>query len=96
MDSQIVFNTQSGLMWDWRVALDLFLGGIGVGTYLFAVWLDWRFAGKYRRICQTAAWLAPIAVLAGLEQSAITLVAPGPRDELPSIVHALRARRARA
>ncbi len=46
------------------------------------------------------AWLlhigAPLALLAGLEQSAITLVAPGPRDELPSIVHALRARRARA
>lgn len=39
---------------------------------------------------------APLALLAGLEQSMITLIAPGPRDELPSIVHALRARRARA
>lgn len=46
------------------------------------------------------AWLlhigAPLALLAGLEQSAITLIAPGPRDELPSLVHALRARRVRA
>lgn len=38
---------------------------------------------------------APLALLAGLEQSAITFVAAGPRDELPSLVHALRARRAR-
>lgn len=38
---------------------------------------------------------APLALLAGLEQSAITLIAPGPRDELPSIVHALRADRER-
>lgn len=38
---------------------------------------------------------APLALLAGLEQSAITLIAPGPRDELPSIVHALRAARER-
>lgn len=33
---------------------------------------------------------APIALLAGLEQTLITLVADRPRDDLPSIVHALR------
>ncbi|MEF8834068.1 MAG: CDP-alcohol phosphatidyltransferase family protein [Halofilum sp. (in: g-proteobacteria)] len=34
---------------------------------------------------------APIALLAGLEQTLITLIADRPRDDLPSVVHALRA-----
>jgi len=36
---------------------------------------------------------APVALLAGLEQGAITLLAHRPRDDIPSIVHAWRARR---
>jgi CDP-diacylglycerol--glycerol-3-phosphate 3-phosphatidyltransferase len=36
---------------------------------------------------------APLALLAGLEQTAITLVADRPRDELPTIVHAWRGRK---
>ena len=39
---------------------------------------------------------APLALLAGVEQTAITLTARRPRDDLPTIVHAWRARRARA
>ena len=35
---------------------------------------------------------APLALLAGLEQSAITLVAAGPRDDIPTLWHALRER----
>lgn len=57
-------------------------------------------AGLFLLFAVDVSWLlhigAPLALLAGLEQSAITIVAPGPRDELPSIVHALRARQARA
>jgi len=41
------------------------------------------------------AWLlhigAPVALLAGIEQTLITLMADRPRDDLPSIVHAVRA-----
>lgn len=37
---------------------------------------------------------APLALLAGLEQTAITLLAPGPRDNVPSVLHAWRAWRA--
>ncbi len=66
MDTEIVFNIQSGPFWDWRVAIDLFLGGAGVGALLFAVALDEVFKGRYRRICQTAAWLSPILVTLGL------------------------------
>lgn len=35
---------------------------------------------------------APLALLAGLEQSAITALAPGPRDDIPTLWHALRRR----
>jgi protein NrfD len=66
MNTEIIYHVQSGPFWDWRVALDLFLGGMGVGALLFAVLLDEAFKGKYRRICQTAAWLSPLFVAAGL------------------------------
>lgn len=66
METEIVYSIQSGPFWDWRVALDLFLGGAGVGALLFAILLDERFRGKYRRICHTGAWLSPLLILAGL------------------------------
>lgn len=66
MDPEIVYNIHPGPYWDWRVAMDLFLGGAGVGAFLFAVGLHAAFGGRYRRITQTAAWLAPILVVAGL------------------------------
>lgn len=66
MNAEIVYHIQSTPFWDWRVALDLFLGGAGVGALLFAVLLDEGFKGKYRRICHSAAWLSPLLVGAGL------------------------------
>ncbi len=66
MINEVVYYTQPGPVWDWPIALDLFLGGAGVGALLLAVLLDERFKGKYRRICHTAAWLAPLLILAGL------------------------------
>ncbi len=66
MGPDIIYEVQTVTHWDWKVALDLFLGGAGVGAFLFAVFLDERFDGKYRRICHTAAYLAPVLVIAGL------------------------------
>jgi len=66
MNNEITFHIQSAPFWDWRVALDLFLGGAGVGAFLFAVLIDEWFKGKYQRICRTAAWLSPFLVGAGL------------------------------
>ena len=66
MEPEIVFNIQSGIAWDWRVAMDLYLGGAGVGAILFAVLIDHLFAGRYRRLSQTAAWLGPVLVAIGL------------------------------
>ncbi|RMH13637.1 MAG: hypothetical protein D6695_03430 [Planctomycetota bacterium] len=66
MNADVVYITQHGPLWDWRVAADLFLGGAGVGALLFAVFLDERFDGKYRRICHSAAILSPVLIAAGL------------------------------
>ncbi len=66
MEPEVVFNIHPGPYWDWRIAVDLFLGGAGVGAFLFAIGLHAAFRGRYRRITQTAAWLAPILVVGGL------------------------------
>jgi len=66
MEPEVFFNVQQGPYWDWRVAMDLFLGGAGVGAFLFGIALDEVFKGRYRRICQTAAYLAPFLILVGL------------------------------
>ncbi len=66
MEPNIVYNIQTGPYWNWQIALDLFLGGAGVGAFLFSVALFELWGRKYRRIPQTAAFLAPILVLAGL------------------------------
>jgi formate-dependent nitrite reductase membrane component NrfD len=66
MDPDIVYNVQQGFYWDWRVALDLFFGGAGVGAFIFSVGLSEFWGRKYRRIPQTAAILAPVLVGLGL------------------------------
>jgi formate-dependent nitrite reductase membrane component NrfD len=66
MDPNLVYSIQPGPYWDWKVALDLFFGGAGVGAILFAIALDVMFQGRYERICRTAAWLSPILVVLGL------------------------------
>jgi len=66
MDPEIIYNVQQGFSWDWKVALDLFLGGAGVGAFVFSVALYEFWGRQYRRIPQTAAFLAPILVAAGL------------------------------
>lgn len=66
MEPTIIYDVPHLISWDWRVAADLFFGGIGIGAFLFALLVDWRYGGKYRRICQTAAIAAPFFVVLGL------------------------------
>ena len=66
MDPNLTYNIDTGVIWDWRVATDLFAGGVGVGAFLFAFAL-WRFGGEgQRKLAQTASVIAPIAVSFGL------------------------------
>ncbi len=66
MDPTIVHNVQIGPYWDWKVAFDLFFGGAGVGAFLFSVALIEFWGRRYRRVPQTAAFLAPVLVVLGL------------------------------
>ncbi len=76
MDPTIVYETQAGPWWDWRVAADLFCGGAGVGALLFAIGIHAAYGDRYRRICGTAAALAPALVLAGLGLLALEMGRP--------------------
>jgi formate-dependent nitrite reductase membrane component NrfD len=66
MDPAIFYDVQQGFYWDWKVALDLFFGGAGVGAFLCAVLLSEFWGHRYQRIPQTAAVLAPALVGFGL------------------------------
>lgn len=66
MDPEIVYNIQAGPIWDWRVAVDLFAGGVGVGAFLFAILLSRFGEQRYMRLAQTAAIIAPFLVMLGL------------------------------
>lgn len=66
MEPNVFYQTQAGPYWDWKVAVDLFFGGAGVGAFLLAVGLSFVLTRGNRRVCQTAAWLAPILVVLGL------------------------------
>jgi protein NrfD len=51
--------------WGLNIALDLFLGGIGVGTFLTAVIVS-SFSGyKFKKVSSIAAYLTPLMVGAG-------------------------------
>ncbi|MDD2383592.1 MAG: polysulfide reductase NrfD [Sulfurospirillaceae bacterium] len=54
------------LLWDIRVSLDLFLGGLGVGAFLMGAVLYYIDAKIYEGIVKKAFIFAPLLVMAGL------------------------------
>ncbi|MDZ7817428.1 MAG: NrfD/PsrC family molybdoenzyme membrane anchor subunit [Aliarcobacter sp.] len=54
------------LLWDIRVVLDLFLGGIGIGAFVIASILYTIDYEKYKIVCKTGFFMAPIFVAIGL------------------------------
>ena len=66
MEPIVQLSTQTGVIWDWRVATDLFLGGVGVGAFLFSFMLSGFADKKYLPLARTGAAIAPAAVVIGL------------------------------
>jgi protein NrfD len=66
MDSTVVYNTPHFLYWDWRIAADLFFGGIGVGAFLLAVLNSLYYKDKFPRASKIAAIISPFMVILGL------------------------------
>lgn len=54
------------LLWDIRVVLDLFLGGIGIGAFIIASILYTIDFEKYKIVCKTGFYIAPVFVTVGL------------------------------
>ena len=53
-------------VWDYRVIIDLFLGGIGIGTFLFGSFLFFLGKGNYSRLVKISFTISPILVLLGI------------------------------
>lgn len=56
-------NTQE--IWGIEIALDLFFGGMAVGTFLLAVLINFFYGDKLKRTSKVAAYLSPVCVLLG-------------------------------
>ncbi|MGV2939308.1 NrfD/PsrC family molybdoenzyme membrane anchor subunit [Mesobacillus sp. LC4] len=52
--------------WDYRVALDLFLGGVGIGVFLLAAYFSLVFKEKSLKITRLGFILAPVLVGLGV------------------------------
>lgn len=65
MDAKVVFDVFHLNYWDWRIACDLFFGGLGVGAYLFSVFVSWYYQDRYPQVSKIGAVIAPIGVIIG-------------------------------
>ena len=54
------------VLWDNRVVLDLFLGGAGIGAFLFGVVLFYLNPKEYESIIKKSWLLSPILIIIGL------------------------------
>ena len=66
MESILIYNVQGGAIWDWRVVVDLFCGGVGVGASLLAVALSRSPDQHHLKLAQTAAYTGPLMIVIGL------------------------------
>lgn len=57
---------ETHLLWDFRIAIDLFLGGIGVGAFLYSVYLYFVYKGKYMKQVLTGFIFGPVFVGLGV------------------------------
>ncbi len=53
-------------LWDYRVVLDLFLGGVGIGAFLFATILYAVDAQKFKKGIRNSWIISPILIILGL------------------------------
>ena len=66
MDAAVTYDVFHLNYWDWRIVCDLFLGGLGVGAYLFAVFVSWFYRDQYPQVSKVGAVIAPLGVVGGL------------------------------
>ena len=63
--------------WGWQVALYLFLGGLGAGTFIAATLLGFVRRKRHRRALAVSYWIAVACIAAGLLSLLSEVVHPG-------------------
>ena len=53
------------IFWGGDIALDLFFGGLGVGTFIFAVMISFFYGDRVKKVSRIAAYLTPVCVTLG-------------------------------
>lgn len=66
MESKIAYNIFHLVYWDWRIAADLFLGGVGVGAFLYAMFIYYYRNKQKVMMVKIGSIIAPIAVAGGI------------------------------
>jgi formate-dependent nitrite reductase membrane component NrfD len=66
MDAQVIYDVFHLNYWDWRIACLMFFGGMGVGSYLFSVFVGWYYQEKYPHISKIGAIIEPICIFLAL------------------------------
>ena len=62
----ITYTVPHLMYWDWRIAADLFIGGVGVGAFVIAVLNSLYYKDKYPAVSKIGAVLSPILIAVGL------------------------------
>ena len=62
----VTYTTPHLVYWDWRIAADLFCGGIGVGAFFVAVVNSLVYKDKFPSVSKVGAVLSPLLVIFGL------------------------------
>lgn len=65
MDVNLIRDAAHLQFWGADIALDLFFGGLGVGTFIFAVIVSFFYGGRLKRISKIAAFVTPVMVAIG-------------------------------
>ena len=66
MESKVVYDVFHLVYWDWRIAMDLFLGGLAVGAFIFSIAVMFYRKNDQLASVKAGSVLAPIAMAAGL------------------------------
>ncbi|MBC8373149.1 MAG: polysulfide reductase NrfD [Planctomycetes bacterium] len=66
MIGDITYTVPHLMYWDWRIAADLFIGGVGVGAFVIAVLNSLYYKDKYPAVSKIGAVLSPILIAVGL------------------------------
>ncbi len=65
-----------GVVWDIRIVIDQFFGGVGIALFLFSIILSYYNKGLYHKLIRVSAYLAPIIAGIGLFALATELGKP--------------------